>query len=146
MTPEQFADARNHQLLAEMIERAYVLGEPITSSLKSEEHRLQSVLTIAEYIPLRIIGEPPRLPPSPVPRLTKRQYSIVALLNQENPMKAERIITKLGLNPASGSIYSYLSELERLGVIRRLKTGGYVLTPLGAAARAQAEAPELFLA
>lgn len=129
LNPKPFATARAHELLAELIQAGAVLDGQIVGTAQSEDAGLQVVIFISGYEPLRVVGPLPAalVAAAKEPALTPTQKRLVALLDGARPRKAEWIAAKLGKKSSSGSFYGMLSELQRLGAIRRVSGGGYVL-------------------
>ena len=122
--PNQIASARAHELLAELISLGINLDKPITAAAKCEGYRLQVIVTLAEYEPMRLeAGERPT--PATV-KLPPLHAKIVALLSKDVPRKGEWIAAKLH-RAYSGSFRSALADLVAFGVLLKANGGGYLL-------------------
>lgn len=121
MNPQNFASARAHALLAELIELAADFPELVTAKALSEEHSLQVVLHLGPYKRTRILDAD-----TGTPMLPKLHQAILDVLDRETPRKGEWIAAKLH-RACSGSFRSALSELQGYGMIRKTE-GGYVIS------------------
>jgi hypothetical protein len=125
--------AKAHALLAELIAAGDVVAQELVGVARSEEARLQVIVTFAPYAPLRLDPESAAalkarvaaLPKSE-PFLTPLQRRVLNVLNAQTPRKGVLLARDLDV-AYGGGFRQALADLVKMGLVKN-NGRGYLLT------------------